>query len=406
MSLVKAAVFLQFFASVVGLPGEVRSPTSPLDRLDPARIPAGMRLKQFPALVAVLKGKSSARVVAFALSKKGRLVASGGNGMIWLWDLTGAEPAERGHIHLPDRGWAASIHLSPNGNRLYCASDEAIRVLDLTSAEPKQIIAIDAHPFAVPGVIVEIVTSLTRDGRRLASKGAQGAVRLWDVNGPRPQEVGSLPVSLRHGNFGALAFSPDGKLLAGASTARVLWLWDLTEAKPLELPSLPTPSMVSAVAFTSDSQWLATGCGDRIVAGRFPKPTGEVRLWEVAAPILTRSTVLARHTSFVTSVSLRADGRVLASADFDGQLLLWDLATGKVIREWKLPTPINCAAFAPDGRHLVTGNEDGTAYVLRLDLLLPQPPGRTLSSHWDQLITMDAAQAYSTILAMAIEPGF
>jgi WD40 repeat protein len=395
------AVFLQIFASATGFAAEAQRSTSPLNRLDSARIPAAERLSQVPELVAVLRGKSSASVVAFALSKNGRLVASHGDGTIEAWDLSGVEPAERGQLKLPGRGWAASVDLSPNEGRLYCASDGAVRLIDLTTIEPKQMMAIKAHPFSIPNVVVEIVTRLTKDGNRLASKGAQGPVRLWDVSSPKPREVGALPVSLAGGNFIALAFSPDGKLLAGASTTKVLWLWDLTEAKPRELPSLGHPSMVSAVDFTSDSQWLATGCGDRIVSGRIPKPNGEVRLWEAAAPLLTRPAELARHASFVTAVSLRPDGRVIASADFDGRLVLWDLATGKVIREWKVLGPINCAAFAPDGHHLVAGTENGTIYVLRLDLRLAQPLARTLLFHWDRLAAVDAVQAYSTILAMA-----
>jgi hypothetical protein len=393
------AVFLQFLASATGFAGEAQRSASPLDRLDAARILAASRLDQWPELVAVLNGESSAGVVAFALSKNGRLVASHGDGTIEAWDLSGVEPAERGKLKLPGRGWAASVNLSPDGDRLYCASDGAVRLIDLTTIEPKQIMAIKAHPNPFRNVIVEIVTGLTKEGSRLASKGAQGPVRLWDVSGPTPREVGALPVSMAGGNFIALAFSPDGKLLAGASTNKVLWRWDLTEAKPRELASLGHASMVSAVTFTGDSQWLATGSGDRIISGR--KPSGEVRLWEAAAPLLTQPGTLARHSSFVTAVSLRPDGRVIASADFDGRLMLWDLAVGKVIRQWKLPVPINCAGFAPDGRHLVAGTENGTIYVLRLDLRLAEPLARTLRFHWDSLTTMDAARAYSTILTMA-----
>jgi hypothetical protein len=39
---------------------------------------------------------------------------------------------------------------------------------------------------------------------------------------------------------------------------------------------------------------------------------------------------------------------------------------GKELRSWKLPIPPAAAAFTPDGKKLVTGNRDGTAYVLEL----------------------------------------
>ena len=38
----------------------------------------------------------------------------------------------------------------------------------------------------------------------------------------------------------------------------------------------------------------------------------------------------------------------------------------KPIRSWKLPVGVNGTAYTPDGKHVITANADGTAYVLEL----------------------------------------
>ena len=44
----------------------------------------------------------------------------------------------------------------------------------------------------------------------------------------------------------------------------------------------------------------------------------------------------------------------------------WSVRTVRELRSWKLPAAVNGAAYAPDGRRVVTANADGTAYVLEL----------------------------------------
>jgi hypothetical protein len=55
--------------------------------------------------------------------------------------------------------------------------------------------------------------------------------------------------------------------------------------------------------------------------------------------------------------------------DSAGELVLWDAVGRKhhQQRRWQqLPGAVLSLAFAPDGRHLITANSNGTAYVLRL----------------------------------------
>jgi hypothetical protein len=60
------------------------------------------------------------------------------------------------------------------------------------------------------------------------------------------------------------------------------------------------------------------------------------------------------------------DGATLASAGFDGRLILWDVARQTQVREWRLPGYVLAVGFAPDARHLAIANFNGTVYILRL----------------------------------------
>ena len=55
----------------------------------------------------------------------------------------------------------------------------------------------------------------------------------------------------------------------------------------------------------------------------------------------------------------------------DNEVKAWSLAPAdlkepKPIRSWKLPVGVNGTAYTPNGKHVITANADGTAYVLEL----------------------------------------
>ncbi|MEV7097102.1 hypothetical protein AB0M80_30040 [Amycolatopsis sp. NPDC051045] len=97
------------------------------------------------------------------------------------------------------------------------------------------------------------------------------------------------------------------------------------------------------------------------------------------------STRLTGHTGRVNTAALRPDGRVLATASWDGTARLWD------IHDPRHPVPlgvlaghtgnVNNVAFAADGRTIATAGFDGTVRVWDVADPARPGPGATIEQH-------------------------
>jgi hypothetical protein len=98
---------------------------------------------------------------------------------------------------------------------------------------------------------------------------------------------------------------------------------------------------VLTVAFSPDGKSLAVGSWD-----------GTVKLWDVATGKKIRQ--LPEHRTPVTRVEYSSDGKVLLSNGQDGTLGFWDTADGKQLRLLKDLPPISNFRLAPNGNFLAT----------------------------------------------------
>jgi WD40 repeat protein len=187
------------------------------------------------------------------------------------------------------------------------------------------------------------------DGKTLTSAGLDGSLRKWDaVSGKELQRVEAHP----EGVWGA-ALSADGKLLATAGADSKARIWDAAKLTVLKTFEGHTKDVI-AVAFSPDGKTLASGGLDKAI-----------RLWDVASG--KERLKFHGHELRVTGLAFSPDGKTLASAGTATAVLqgffvdathadtvrLWDVATGKAIRE--LSVHGTMAAFAPDGQTVVGG---------------------------------------------------
>jgi WD40 repeat protein len=296
------------------------------------------------------------RVVSVALSRDGKLVASGrANGLVCVWEVaTGKElyslnekpgaPASicfsrdgktliassdeklgldrfRGTLTWWDLGkrkrirqlrysWlAGDILLSPDGKLITTGTgkerDNAINLLD--AATGKLVRRIRTNP-CLDAVV------FSPDSKRLAlADNAQrgGRITIWDLTANK--EVLGFN---RDQTISALAYSPDGKRLVCAGTSDLLTIHCATTGEELVRKENRLCNRDRCLLFARKGQWLLTAsAGVVLVLDGF---TGELQQ--------TRG---VKHSSII-GMALSDDGKVLVTAcDRDNDVSLWKLD------EWK-----------------------------------------------------------------------
>jgi WD40 repeat protein len=186
--------------------------------------------------------------------------------------------------------------------------------------------------------------AFSRDGKRIASGGADGHALLWEVSThlplwPAPATVGRQVLSV--------VFSPNDSLLALADIEGTVHTIDAASGS-LAGPSFAAHSLGTWAAVFVGQQLLATGGWD-----------GTIAIWDVRTGREVRNR-LKGHEAGVRALALSPDGRFLASGALDGTVAIWDWSTAvRVGGPLRGHTGyVETVAFSPDGTLVASSGLD------------------------------------------------
>ena len=274
---------------------------------------------------------------SIAFSPDGRgLVAGGKDGAIYAWAIPSGE-ALFGPVHDAHTSKLLQLAFSSNGAHFATASsDGTANVLEYPTG---RIVGRAFKDVAEIGAV-----AFTPDGAVLIGGGADGALRLWDV------EQQQLVLSTASGHSQAIIdaeMSANGKLLATLGGDQLIRLWSLSSRHPLDIERRVAGQKAKGVAFSDD--------GERLAAG---DDSGAVQVWQLRAQ--AEPVVLQGHEHQVWAVAFSGDGALLASGDRAGHVRLWDPSNGEL--RWAIDAhdgSVWSLAFTSDGQRLMTASDGG-----------------------------------------------
>jgi serine/threonine protein kinase len=259
-----------------------------------------------------------------------------------------------GEIHRFD-GHAAGVvdvAFAPNGLTAVSGGDDrTVFLWDVESG--KEIRRFEGHGGAINCVC------FTPDGLQVISGSADKTLRLWEVATGKEIRRFKHAAAVGYG----IVVTPNGSRIICHSADKIVHIWDLergTKLRQFEYRGGLDPKVIDVWihSFSSDGQLAISVATDKIV-----------RLWHVdkaTVQLLDRDVNDAKvpvQDRASTGGTLSADGRFALTWHQDiKHLLLYDVASGKLLHRFEQPAPVYRAFFSPDGKRVVA-SYDGQKFA-------------------------------------------
>jgi WD40 repeat protein len=185
------------------------------------------------------------------------------------------------------------------------------------------------------------ITAFSPDSKTFASSGGDHSIRFWDAN--TAKEV--RPRDAHHGELITASFHPNGRTVTTVGRDNFVRTWDLATGRQLRA-FFDDRDTFERVAFSPDGKLLAT----------YSEDSETTRLWELA-----EGKVLREFPANTRGLAFTADSKQLAASTPDNRLLLWDVKSGTNDKRFADVTVMGAhLAFSADGKTLALLASDMT----------------------------------------------
>ncbi len=189
--------------------------------------------------------------------------------------------------------------------------------------------------------------SISADGKLVAFTDGSWGMRVVEI------DTGKTVYTKLLDGSSDVAFAASGKSFATLTAGKTIQVWDLASGHEQARVNVGTRPLPHSINFSADGKRLAA-----LLIG-----AGGISVWDVATTRLVSKLKLDKVAAGVT-VMLSPDGALAADIERGGGargrlIRIWDVAGAKLQTELRSPETSSRVAFAPDGRTMVSGMNDG-----------------------------------------------
>jgi WD40 repeat protein len=228
--------------------------------------------------------------------------------------------------------------------------------------------------------------AFSQDGTLVAAGSEDKTIVLWDVRSQK--QLGTL--TGHSDTVNTLLFDPNGETLFSGSLDGTIMRWDCESLRPIDAPVTSFGASISSIFLNQDGQ---------VKALALEKDRAIILNVNDDPPLGRRIRASEIGSSSTADVAFSPDGRLLASSGDFGDVLVWDVPSGKLsgIPLAGHQRPVSSLAYTPNGKVLVSGSIDGS--VIFWDTTTHTPLGQPLTTDGFPIWSMACSPDGKTVAA-------
>lgn len=260
---------------------------------------------------------------------------------------------------------------------------------------------------------------ISPNGQWVASGSGDRSVIIWD----RQTQKQKYTLKGHTDRIYDLGFSPNGQLLATGSSESTIKIWQVSSGKLLQTLT-GHRDRIYTVLFQDDDTLFSSSADGTVRRWELqlnPKPQNNPKSNPQNNPKNADKNKPTNRTinvgTSVYDIAFSSDNKLVATANKDGEIVIWNLETGKAVqRLGDKNSPLRCIDISPNNKWIATGTEDGVIrlwsmqteenYVLRghtrtVHTIRFSPDGKTIASGSEdgtiRLWDVSERQVYQTL---------